>query len=58
MTETSNKLVHCRRCKDITVHELLDTYIARCLKCGSVKNLKNPHVVEAEEVTQGDPRKA
>lgn len=55
--QNSDKLVHCLKCKDITVHECLDTYTVRCLRCGSVKDLKNPHIIEAEIVTQGDPRR-
>ena len=53
-----DKLVHCRKCENITAHELLDAYMVRCLRCGSVKDLKNPHVVEAEIVTHGDPKRA
>lgn len=52
----ADKIIHCRKCKKITVHELLADYKVRCLKCGNVKDLKNPYV-EAEIATQGDPRK-
>lgn len=53
----SHKLVHCRRCKDITAHEHLDVFKVRCLRCGSVKDLKNSYV-EAEIVIQGKPEDA
>ena len=54
----SEKLIYCWTCGDITAHEVLRNYRARCIKCGSVKSLSNPHIVEAEIATQGDPRKA
>ena len=54
----SDKIIHCLKCKKITVHMLLDDYKVRCLKCGNIKDLRNPHTIEAEIVTQGDPRDA
>jgi len=54
MMEKSDKIIHCLKCKKITVHEHLDTFKVRCLKCGNVKDLKNPYI-EAEMATQGKP---
>jgi len=53
----SDKIIHCRKCKKITSHMVLDDYKVRCLKCGSVKDLKNPYV-EVEIATQGKPEDA
>ncbi|MCK4760281.1 MAG: hypothetical protein KAT69_09525 [Candidatus Aminicenantes bacterium] len=58
MMENSDKIIHCLKCKKITVHHLLDTYKVRCLVCGSIKDLKNPHTVEAEIAIQGNPEDA
>ncbi len=53
--KTPDKIIHCLKCKKITVHEHLDTFKVRCLKCGNIKDLKNPYVVEAEIGIQGKP---
>jgi len=34
---------------------VLDDYKARCMRCGKVKDLRNPHTIEAEIATQGKP---
>lgn len=52
-----DKIIHCRKCKRITAHLHLDAFKVRCLKCGNIKDLKNPYV-EAEIAMQRDPRKA
>ena len=53
----SDKIIHCLKCKKITVHEHLDTFKVRCLICGNVKDLKNPYV-EAEIANHGKPEEA
>ena len=55
MMEKPDKIIHCLKCKKITTHEHLEVFKVRCLKCGNVKDLKNPYA-EAEITIQGDPR--
>lgn len=53
----SDKIIHCLKCKRITVHLHLDAFKVKCMKCGNVKDLKNPYV-EAEIASQGKPEDA
>ena len=50
--ESPNKIIHCLKCKKITTHMVLDDYKVKCLKCGNIKDLRNPHA-EAEIATPG-----
>ncbi|MBA7601782.1 hypothetical protein ES703_08863 [subsurface metagenome] len=57
MMENSDKIIHCLKCKKITAHMHLDAFKVRCLKCGNVKDLKNPYI-EDEIATQDKPEDA
>jgi len=47
-----DKIIHCLKCKKITIHMVLDDYKVKCLKCENIKDLRNPHA-EAEIATRG-----
>ncbi|MBA7465144.1 hypothetical protein ES707_00306 [subsurface metagenome] len=57
MMENSDKIIHCLKCKKITAHMHLDAFKVRCLKCGNIKDLKNPYI-ETEIAIQGKPEDA
>jgi len=58
MMENSERLIYCRKCGGIMPHEeLIPALLVRCCSCGDRKKITDPHTVEAEIATQGDPRK-
>lgn len=58
MKENSAKLIYCRKCLGFMPHELVNVDYIECCGCGDRKRFKDPKVVEAERMTQEDPRRA
>ena len=52
-----DKLIYCQKCLGFVPHEVVHDDYVECCSCGDRKKLEDPGVIEAERVTQGDPRR-
>lgn len=54
----SHKLIYCHNCLGFMPHETLHDDYVECCGCGEQKSLNDSEIVEAEQMTHCDPRRA